>query len=76
MANTLEAKKNQIYENVKKAAQKAYSEIEIPEFTIEAPRDKGHGDYAVNIAMLLAKAAKSAPRRKNCGRIKRRSLRR
>lgn len=62
VANTLEAKKNQIYENVKKAAQKAYSEIEIPEFTIEAPRDKGHGDYAVNIAMLLAKAAKSAPR--------------
>ncbi len=62
MANTLEAKKNQIYETVKNAAQNAYPEIEIPAFTIEAPRDKGHGDYAVNIAMLLAKAAKSAPR--------------
>ncbi|MDR1193646.1 MAG: arginine--tRNA ligase [Peptococcaceae bacterium] len=31
-------------------------------FTIEAPRDKNHGDFAVNIAMLMAKEEKKAPR--------------
>lgn len=55
-------KKTQIYEAVKAAAEKAYTDIEIPEFTIETPKDKGHGDYAVNVAMMLAKSAHSAPR--------------
>ena len=62
MANTLTLKKSQIYSEVKAAAAKVYKDIEIPEFTIETPRDKGHGDYAVNIAMLLARSAKEAPR--------------
>ena len=44
------------------AAQKAYPEVEIPAFVIEVPKDKGNGDYAVNLAMMLARAAKSAPR--------------
>lgn len=35
---------------------------EIPEFVIEVPREKEHGDFACNIAMLLAKPAKMAPR--------------
>lgn len=55
-------KKTQIYEAVKAAVEKAYTDIEIPEFTIETPKDKGHGDYAVNVAMMLAKSAHSAPR--------------
>ncbi len=29
----------------------------IPAFAIEVPRDKNHGDFAVNVAMLLAKQA-------------------
>ena len=62
MANTLLMTKTQIYDAAYNAAKKAYPEIEIPEFTIETPKDKGHGDYAVNIAMLLARSAKSAPR--------------
>ena len=62
MANTLTTKKSQIYGEVKNAAAKVYGDIEIPDFTIETPRDKGHGDYAVNIAMLLARSAKEAPR--------------
>ena len=62
MACVLTMKKTQIYEAVKAAAEKAYTDIEIPEFTIETPKDKGHGDYAVNVAMMLAKSAHSAPR--------------
>ncbi|MCL1830656.1 MAG: arginine--tRNA ligase [Oscillospiraceae bacterium] len=31
---------------------------QIPEFTVEAPKEKSHGDFAVNIAMLLARQAK------------------
>ena len=34
----------------------------IPEFTVEVPREKAHGDFAVNLAMLLAREAKMPPR--------------
>ncbi|NMC28120.1 MAG: arginine--tRNA ligase, partial [Syntrophomonadaceae bacterium] len=34
----------------------------IPDFVIEVPREEGHGDFATNIAMLLAKQARMAPR--------------
>lgn len=34
----------------------------IPDFVVEIPRDKTHGDFAANIAMLLAKQAHKAPR--------------
>lgn len=62
MANTLSMKKTQLYTAVENAAKAAYPDVEIPAFTIETPKDKGHGDYAVNTAMMLARAAKSAPR--------------
>lgn len=35
----------------------------IPVFNIEIPADKSHGDFATNIAMVCAKAFKSAPRK-------------
>ena len=62
MANTLSMKKSQIYEAARNSAQAAFPEIEIPAFTLEVPKDKGNGDYAINLAMMLAKAAKSNPR--------------
>ncbi len=62
MANTLSMKKTQIYDAAKQAAQKACGDIEIPDFVIEVPKDKTNGDYAINIAMMLARTAKSAPR--------------
>ena len=34
----------------------------LPNFTVELPRSKQHGDLATNIAMLLAKQEKRAPR--------------
>ncbi|NLL99246.1 MAG: arginine--tRNA ligase [Tepidanaerobacter sp.] len=36
---------------------------EIPDFYIEVPQDKEHGDFAANIAMLLARQAKMPPRK-------------
>ncbi|MFZ5632356.1 MAG: arginine--tRNA ligase [Bacillota bacterium] len=38
-------------------------EVEMPDFVVEVPRERDHGDFATNIAMLLARPARSAPRR-------------
>jgi len=35
---------------------------EVPNFVIEVPREKNHGDFAVNIAMLMSKEARVNPR--------------
>ena len=59
---TLQKKKSEIYSAVKDAIIKAYGECEIPQFAVEEPREKAHGDFAVNAAMLLAKALKKNPR--------------
>lgn len=34
----------------------------MPDFAIEVPRDEGHGDFATNAALLLARQARMAPR--------------
>ncbi|KUG03395.1 arginyl-trna synthetase [hydrocarbon metagenome] len=34
----------------------------VPDFVIEVPREKGHGDFACNAAMIMAREAKMAPR--------------
>ena len=36
--------------------------LETPDFVIERPKDRSHGDFSSNVAMLLAKPAKSNPR--------------
>lgn len=36
---------------------------ERPEIVLEVPREKAHGDYATNLAMLLTKQAKMPPRK-------------
>ncbi len=38
------------------------SSKEIPLFFLEIPKDKGHGDFATNIAMVLASLEKKSPR--------------
>lgn len=52
----------QLFGAVKQAAETVAGEGNVPEFTIETPRDKSHGDYSANVAMLLAKTLKQAPR--------------
>ncbi|MDX1359357.1 MAG: arginine--tRNA ligase, partial [Clostridia bacterium] len=36
--------------------------IEVPDINVEKPREKNHGDFSCNTAMMLAKTAKMAPR--------------
>ena len=51
---------NQSLEKAK--AKKELHFEEQPKYIIEVPREKAHGDFAVNVAMLLSKQAKKAPR--------------
>ncbi len=56
-----------IKENLKTALISAKAEgkidfVSIPEFVVEVPREKQHGDFATNAAMLLTKEAKLPPR--------------
>jgi arginyl-tRNA synthetase len=41
----------------------AFVDTELPEFNIEIPSDRTHGDYAANAAMVWARALKMPPRR-------------
>ena len=36
-------------------------DAQCPDFVVEKPREKAHGDFAVNAAMMLARPAKMAP---------------
>ena len=36
---------------------------DLPAFTVEVPKEKGHGDFATNVALVCAKKLKSAPRK-------------
>ncbi|MDE2408187.1 MAG: arginine--tRNA ligase [Xanthomonadaceae bacterium] len=38
------------------------ADLPTPEFVIERPKERAHGDFSCNVAMLLAKAARSNPR--------------
>lgn len=37
--------------------------VQLPEFVVEVPREREHGDFATNLAMLLPKQARMAPRK-------------
>jgi arginyl-tRNA synthetase len=38
------------------------ADLATPEFVVERPKDRSHGDFSTNAAMLLAKPARSNPR--------------
>lgn len=59
--------KENICKKLEDAAQKALlkgelSFSELPSYVLEEPREREHGDLATNLAMLLTKQAKRAPR--------------
>jgi len=59
--------KEQIKECIKSAAEavlteKGITDVTLPDFVIEVPANREHGDYAINAAMVWARAFKSAPR--------------
>jgi arginyl-tRNA synthetase len=43
-------------------ARGALALAEVPSFSVDAPKNPEHGDYAVNVAMILAKPEKKKPR--------------
>ena len=66
MSQLTETAKNQLRQAVIKAINKAVSEGELPEgeapeFTIEVPNDRAHGDFATNAAMVSARVFRKAP---------------
>jgi len=62
----IEKVKQQLYTAVSDAACLAAEtlgqEAQVPTFNIEVPREKEHGDFSANAAMVLAKTLKKAPR--------------
>lgn len=59
--------KENICKKLEEAAQKALLKgelnfSELPSYVLEEPREREHGDLATNLAMLLTKQAKRAPR--------------
>jgi len=59
--------KDTIYQQLEEAAARAQNKGELnfdqlPPFVLEEPRERQHGDLATNLAMLLSKQARRAPR--------------
>lgn len=59
--------RDKICQRIREAALKAKGEGELvfeqlPPFALEVPREKNHGDLAVNLAMLLARPERKSPR--------------
>ena len=62
--NTKETIKQLIEDALDNCAQSGlFSEKHFPSFTIETPKIRDHGDYATNVAMLMAPLEKKSPRR-------------
>lgn len=63
-SNVLENRNEQVKQEIAKAALAAglVTEEQLPEFVLEVPKDKAHGDLATNAAMQLTKIAKKNPR--------------
>lgn len=67
MDNIMELSRKLVIEALKKSVHNAIEKrelpsVELPDFTVEVPRKKDHGDFATNLAMVLAKPTKKQPR--------------
>jgi arginyl-tRNA synthetase len=67
LMNIIEKVKNEINLEINQALLRlkekgSLSFNSVPDFALEVPREKSHGDFATNIAMLLTKEAKKNPR--------------
>jgi len=52
---------DQALQGLKESGELNYSAL--PDYAIEVPRERNHGDFAANVAMLMAKEARMAPRK-------------
>jgi arginyl-tRNA synthetase len=64
MSNVLELTKETLKVEIRASVLKAgiVAEADLPEFVLEVPKDKSHGDFSTNIAMQLTRIAKQNPR--------------
>ena len=68
MDNIVHEIKQQIAGCMQKALERAIAEgvfpadVTLPEIAVQKPREKAHGDFALNLAMQMAKSAKKPPR--------------
>jgi arginyl-tRNA synthetase len=68
MTNPIREIKESLHQMMHSAYQKAVltgqflPEASLQSFVVEVPKDSGHGDYSTNIAMVMAKQLKKAPR--------------
>ncbi len=53
--------KEEIKKLINEAVKNLYSGTEIPDFAVEYPKQKDHGDYSSNVAMVFAKSLNKAP---------------
>ncbi len=68
MNNLMQSATEQLRSLIKESLQNAIKqgalpENDIPEFVIEIPSDKAHGDFATNVAMVSARAFRLAPKK-------------
>jgi arginyl-tRNA synthetase len=57
--------KEQLQQRVEQAVRRVLDDAgggDVPGFSLEAPREKSHGDFACNAALLLSKSLRSPPR--------------
>ena len=65
MDNIVHEIKQQIAGCMQKALERAIAEgvfpadVTLPEIAVQKPREKAHGDFALNLAMQMAKSAKN-----------------
>lgn len=62
MSQLLSKAKEQIRNKLLGAAKAAFSRDRLPEFAIETPANREHGDFAANAAMVWARELHAAPR--------------
>ncbi len=62
MSDMIRIAKEQIRKAVANAANAAFQVADLPEFTVEIPADRSHGDFAANAAMLWARNLRKAPK--------------
>ncbi|MBQ5810025.1 MAG: arginine--tRNA ligase [Clostridia bacterium] len=62
MSDMIRIAKEQIRKAVANAANVAFQVADLPEFTVEIPADRSHGDFAANAAMLWARNLRKAPK--------------
>lgn len=53
--------RSEIRAAIEMAVKNAFGNITIPDFSVEQPENSEHGDYATNVAMVLARVVKKSP---------------